>query len=304
MKICVVGSGGVGGYFGAKLAKAGHDVTFLARGAHYDAIKAKGLLVKSTDGNFQVDNVKVVNSIKDFVNPELVLFCVKTYDTDFAAQELASVVSLNTVILTFQKGIENDFELKKYLTKGEVYPGIAYIISQISEPGVISNTGGLKKLIFGDRSYANNVKLKTIELLMRDSFINATLSDDINRDLWKKYVFILAFAGMTAICRSNIGKILKDKTTFKLYKDCMQEALNVASILKINLPRTIYDDTLKTTIDTQPESKSSLLHDIENNKQTEIETLHGTLVRIAKERKILVPINELIYGSVRLWSQK
>lgn len=299
MKIYVVGAGGVGGFFGGLLAKNGQDVTFVCRGDHYKAIKENGLKVKSLIGDFIVKQVKVVDSISKIKNPDLVIFAVKTYDTEAAAKELKSVINENTVVITFQNGIENDLVIKKITGSKNVYPGVAYVISARTKPGVIEQTGGLRKLIFGDRNNPENSSLRKVEKVMQDAGIDALLSDDITRDLWKKYMFIVAFSGMTAVCRSPIGKILADPITLDSYERCVREAIRVAKTHGVAVASDTFENIMTISKNTVPESKSSLLIDIENGRKNEIETLNGTLVKLARNYGIDVPVNELIYGAIK-----
>src|SRR3989338_8093020 len=300
MKIYIVGTGGVGGYFGGLLAKAWNDITFVARGEHYNAIKENGLLVKNTQGDFLIKPAQVIKNFSEIKNPDLILFTVKTYSTQPVAQELKSDVNENTIIITFQNGVNNDHEIKKYIQNAQVYPGVAFLISTKINPGVIKQIGGLRRLIIGDRNNPNNEKLKDVVELIKKAGIDIVSSDDIARDLWKKFMFIVAFSGMTAVCRSPIGKILADPITESLYKRCVQEAIQVAKAFDVSVPNDVFTTIMKTTTDTNPASKSSLLVDVENGRKNEIETLNGTLVRFAKENNIEVPINELIYGAIKL----
>lgn len=304
MKIYVIGTGGVGGYFGGVLAKAGNDVTFVARGEHYLAIKEKGLTVKNVLENFTIKAAKAVQNISEIKNPELIIFTVKTYDTESVSKELGAVVNNDTIIITFQNGVDNDSEIKKQIKNASVYPGVAYLISSRKEPGVIEQVGGLRRLIFGDRNDKGNLKLKEIEQLMKQASIDAVCSDNITRDIWKKFMFIVAFSGMTAICRSPIGKILVDPVTKSVYERCAREAVEVAKAIGVNVANDAFETIMKTSTNTAPDSKSSLLIDIENKRKTEIETLNGTLVRFAKEKNIDVPINELIHAAIKLLNSK
>jgi 2-dehydropantoate 2-reductase len=303
MKIYIVGSGGAGGYLGGLLAKSGMDVTFVARGEHYQAIKDEGLKIKSVLGDFEVRSAQVINNISDIKNPDLIIFTVKTYDTDQTAKELASVVNNSTIVISLQNGVDNDHQIKKHLTHVEVYPGVAYLVSTKTKPGLIEQTGGPRKFIFGDRNDPQNPKLKEIEKCMREAGADALVSDDITRDLWKKFMFILAFSGMTAICRSPIGKILKDPVTQALYERCTKEAIEVAQSMNIRVEDKAFENIMTTSGSFPPDSKSSLLVDIENQRKTEIETLNGSLVRLAKNMKIDVPMNELIYGAIKLFQE-
>jgi len=243
---------------------------------------------------------QVIKNFSEIKNPDLILFTVKTYSTQPVAQELKSDVNENTIIITFQNGVNNDHEIKKYIQNAQVYPGVAFLISTKINPGVIKQIGGLRRLIIGDRNNPNNEKLKDVVELIKKAGIDIVSSDDIARDLWKKFMFIVAFSGMTAICRSPIGKILADSITRSVYEKCVKEAIAVAKAMKVNVADNVFESIMKTSTDTVPESKSSLLVDVENGRKNEIETLNGTLVRFAKENNIEVPINELIYGAIKL----
>jgi 2-dehydropantoate 2-reductase len=299
VKIYTVGTGGVGGYFGGMLAKARDDVTFVCRGEQYKAVKANGLLVKSVAGDFTVKPAQVVEHISDISHPDLILFSVKTYDTETVAKELSSVVKKDTIIITFQNGVENDLRIKEQIKSDNIFPGVAYVISARTQPGVISQTGGLRKLIFGNRDRIHNPKLKDVELRMKKAGIDAVYSDDITRDLWKKFMFIVAFSGMTAVCKKPIGSVLSHKETEELYEICVREAIEVAKANSIRIEENAFESIMTISRNTAPESKSSLLLDIENNRRNEIETLNGALIQIANRVKIDVPMNTFIYGVMK-----
>ena len=303
MKIFIVGTGGLGGYFGGLLARTGNDVTFLARGEHYKAIKQHGLIIESDLGDFRIHPAKLVGSISEIVNPDLIIFAVKTYDTEGVAQELAHVVDDHTIIISFQNGIDNDHEIKKYIKNAKVFPGLAYVVSRRIAPGLIKQTGGLGKLVFGDRESSNNEQLEAVTEIMRDAGIEASISDDIVRDLWHKFIFICAFSGMTATCRANIGQVLSHPVAAIAFEKCVKEAIVVAKALKVNIASTVFHDVMGITKTVAPDSKSSLLLDTENNSKNEIEALNGTLVRLAHGCHIDVPVNELIYGAIKLSSK-
>lgn len=300
MKIYIVGSGGLGGYFGGLLAKSGQDVTFVARGLHYEAMKQDGLHVKSIGGNFSINPVKIIRTFSEITQPDLIIFSVKTYDTEEIAKELNTVINSSTIIVTFQNGATNDFIIKKIINSENIFPGVAYVITTKTQPGLIEQTGGLRKLIIGDRNNPENQQLKQVVKTMKNAGIDATLSDDISRDVWKKYMFIVAFSGMTAICRSPIGKILSDPVTRSVYELCVKEAISVAQASGANVADNAFDAIMATSTNTASGSKSSLLVDIENNRKNEIETLNGALVRLAKNKNIKIPINETIYGAIKL----
>jgi len=299
IKIYVIGTGGVGGYFGGVLAKAGNDVTFVARSDHYEAITKNGLVIKSVAGDFDIKPAKVIKDPTDIISPDLILFTTKTYQTEEAAKQLASIVLPKTIIITFQNGIDNDYQIRKFIPVGKVYPGIAYIISTKISPGIISQTGGPRKLIFGDRSNPNNQELKKIADLMTQSGVDAILSDNITRDLWKKFLFIVPFAGLTARYRKTIGEILSNPNLRPVYEQCLDEVVGVARGIGVELGDDIFNSIMTLSDNFAPSSKSSLLIDIENGRPTEIEALHGALLRLAHENGVPVPVNEQIYSEIK-----
>lgn len=299
MKIYVVGTGGVGGYFGGLLARAGQDVTFVARGEHLQAIRRKGLVVKSVAGDFTVAPAQAIGEVAQIVDPDLVLFTVKSYDTKEAARELAAMVHEGTTIISFQNGVDNDLQIREEVQRGDIFPGAAYVVSTKTHPGLIEQTGGPRKLIFGDRDNPGNPRLKEIEQLFQSAAIDATASDDITRDLWEKFIFINAFSGMTALCLSPIGEVLGDSRTRALFERCLREAISVARAMRVDIAESRFDAMMATALNFAPDSKSSLLVDVEAGRRNEIEALNGALARFGRQHGVDVPINELIYGAIK-----
>ncbi|KKQ23870.1 MAG: 2-dehydropantoate 2-reductase [Candidatus Roizmanbacteria bacterium GW2011_GWC2_37_13] len=303
MKIYIVGSGGVGGYLGGLLAKTSTNyVTFVARKDHFQAIKKNGLQINRVKGNFLIKPAQVISSLREIKNPDLILFTVKTYDTQEAAKQLNEIVNDKTIIITFQNGVENDLEIKKYVKKGLVFPGVAYLISTRIKPGVIEQiggVGGIGRFIIGDRNNSTNEKLDRIVKIMREAEIDAVLSKNITQDIWKKFVLISAFSGITTLYKKRIGEIIKDNNLKTEYENCVRETIKVAKALKVDLPENIFEITMATTEKTNPASKSSLLVDVERGGRNEIETLNGTVIKYAKQFNINIPINNKIYSSIK-----
>jgi 2-dehydropantoate 2-reductase len=303
MKIAIIGTGGVGGYFGGLLARAGEQVTFVARGEHFAKMRESGLTVKNVEGDFHLEHVNVVDSISKLERPDLVLITTKTYDRDSAARDLIQVVGPETIVIPIQNGIDNDVRVREILTVPQVYTGLAYIISARTAPGIIEQTAGPRTIIFGDRTNPSNPKLKQVESVMKSAGIRATFAEDIDRELWLKFLWITTFAGMTSMCRSPIGRIVNDPEAFRFYLACLDEALAVAQALKLKVGPADREEIVRKSEHYQhtgSQAKSSMLIDIENGRPTEIEALNGTLVRMAREAGVSVPHHEAIYHSVRL----
>ena len=306
MKIAIIGTGGVGGYYGGLLARTGEDVTFVARGEQYQALKQNGLSVRSVDSDFKISPVKVIDSVTDLESPDLILITTKTYDRDNVAQQLSRVVKdSSTIIISLQNGIDNDLQIKKLLPVAKIYPGLTYIISARTAPAVIEQTAGPRTILFGERNNPENTELKIIEGVMRKAGIRASACADIDRELWTKFLWITTFAGMTALCRSSIGLIVKDEAAFALYIKCLDEGISVARaegfIFSAEDRQKIIDKSEQYK-NVGSDSKSSLLIDMENKRSTEIEALNGAIVRLAIKHGLQVPVHEAIYNSVRISS--
>ncbi len=305
MKVHIIGTGGVGGFFGGMLAKAGKDVTFVARGEHYRSMLKDGLLVKSIRGDFHIPKPRLIRSVKDIERPELILIFVKTYDTHKVASDLASIVSSRTIIVTFQNGLENDIEIKRAVRIGDVFPGFAYINSHKVRPGLIRHVSGPCSFHYGSRPGSTSCPLGRVDQLFRSAQIDATISKDIEKDMWIKHVWIAAFSGMTAITRSPAGLILDDSCGRGLFERCLDEAIAVANSQGVLFSRE--EERMirnKMELFRGRNVKSSLLVDIENKRRTEAETIHGILVKYASFRQLEIPVIKLIYTATRLYESQ
>ncbi len=303
MHIAVIGVGGVGGYFGGLLARAGERVTFVARGEQYDALKSGGLTVKSVEGEFSLRPVTVLSSISELSDLDLVLVATKTYHRDDVARELAKVVGPETIVIPLLNGIDNAERIREILPVGRVVPGLAYIISARTAPGVIEQTAGPRTLIFGDPQHPSDPRLLEIEHRMKAAGVLATCSPSIERELWSKFLWIVTFAGMTSLCRAPIGAIVNDERAHALLLRCFDEAVAVAEASGVSVGPNPRAETIKKMENyrtTGSHAKASMLVDIEHGRPTEIEALNGKIVQLAEEFRIQVPIHESIYTAVRL----
>jgi 2-dehydropantoate 2-reductase len=306
MKIYVIGTGGVGGFYGGLLAGHGCDVTFVARGDHYAAIAKNGLEVKSVVGDFTIHPAKVISSIAEIEVPDLVLITVKTYDTEEVCKQLSQIVNKDTIVMSLQNGVDNDEHIKRHIKNAIVVPGCVYIGAEKAAPGLIVQTGGPMKLVFGSKDKSIESRLLAVEKLMKDAQLDVTYAKDIDKGLWTKFLFIIPFAGMTSICRSPIGAIVNDPGTYALFKRCLSESLQVAQKLGIDVGErecTKIIERCEGYRHTEMGAKSSMLVDIENGRQTEIETLNGKVCQLAAQVGMDVPVNEVIYNSIRLYNR-
>jgi len=300
MKFAVMGTGGVGGFFGGKLAKAGEDVWFVARGEHLETMKSRGLSVYSTEGDFSIPPSSITDDLNKIGAVDVVLFCVKSYDTESAAQKLTPLLSENTIIISLQNGIDNEEKIQRHVTAGTVYGGLANIFSTITAPGVVTETGGPKKIIFGPLTppSSNDLRGQKILDVMRNAGINASLSSDIRSDMWKKFVFISAVGGITALTRLTLGEILAVDDTRTLLRDAMDETSAVAHASGANIEPQFIDTLFEMMKTFDKNSRSSLYHDLAHDRPLEIEALSGTVIRHGEELGIPTPIHRTIYASL------
>ena len=300
MKFAVIGTGGVGGYFGGMLAKSGEDVWFTARGGHLAAMQVHGLRVLSTGGGFHIPPGRITGKPAEIGPVDVVLFCVKSYDTVSAAQELAPLLTNETIIISLQNGVDNEEKIQQTVSTGTVFGGVAYIYSTITSPGVVSETGGPKKIVFGPLTECDGDSpraKKTLDAMLAAG-INATLTEDIATALWKKFVFISAVGGMTALTRLTLGEILAVDVSRALLADAMREGVAVARALNISIEDEYLDTVFETLKKFDNNSRSSLYYDLVHEKPMEIDALSGTIVRYGEKLRMATPIHATIYASL------
>jgi 2-dehydropantoate 2-reductase len=299
----VVGAGGIGGYFGGLLAHAGQDVTFLARGEHLKAMREDGLRIETADRRYDIGNVRAYDAATDREPFDVVLFCVKTYDNAAAAAAVEGVVGDGTVVLSIQNGMDNDSEIQRLLPPARVYPAVAHIVSARVAPGVIRRSGGAGTVTFGDPAEPDNAVLRAVADVMRAAGIDATASSDIERARWEKFVFIVAFSGMTTLCRAPIGAVLNDPVAMRLYRRCVAEAVATARAGGVDVgPATgaAALDRTETYRGRDENATSSMLRDVLAGRPTEVESLNGAVVRRAADHGLDVPVNSAIYTGIKL----
>jgi 2-dehydropantoate 2-reductase len=299
MRIAVVGAGGTGGYFGGLLARAGEDVTFIARGATLAALRAGGLTVESrVEGTFTVP----VHATDDpaTVGPvDLVLFCVKAYDTTTAAEQIAPLVGPDTMILSVQNGIDNEERIAEAVGPAPVIGGIAGVSVHSRAPGVIAVDHEPGALRFGE--LAGGASQRTERLLrvfQRAPFI-ATLDPDIYTQLWEKFVFICALSGVTSLVRLPIGPILRHPETTQLFRGVMAETALVGRARGARLPDERVAEWFQEMAEINPMVYGSMYHDLAAGRRLEVEALNGTVVRFGHDLGIPTPLNFAIFAALK-----
>ncbi len=299
MRIAIMGAGGVGGYFGALLARAGEDVTFIARGEHLIAMKRNGLQIRSPEGDFKI-KVKATNDPSDVGPMDLVLFCVKAYDTEEAALQVKPMISEDTTVISLQNGVEKEEILGRILGTEHIMGGLCGVSAFIEAPGVITHHAG-KLLTFGEMDGSQSTRGKRIWEVLKNADIYAILSQDIIKAEWEKFTFICAVAGLCCLTRLPIVTILQFKEITQLYIDTMKEVIEVGCKRGVDLDQEeLIERFLNIFKGASPEIKPSMLRDLENRKQIEVEPLHGTVVRFGRALEVPTPINEVIYACLKV----
>jgi 2-dehydropantoate 2-reductase len=301
MKFAVIGAGGVGGYFGGKLAHSGAEVWFVARGAHLDAMRTNGLRVHSFEGNWVVPPGKMTDTPNEIGTADVILFCVKSYDTESAAQTLDPLLAPETLVISLQNGVDNEEKIQRIIPRGIVFGGVSYIYSTITAPGVITHTVGPTKIVFGalQKEHAETMRrAQSIHQTMRNAGINAELSENIQIELWKKFIFIAAVGGMTALTRLTLGEILAVPATRDVLGDAMRETLALAHARGIGLPADFVEQVFEILKRYDNNSRSSLYHDLVHGKRLEIEAFSGYVMREGQRLGIPTPVHRAIYAAL------
>jgi 2-dehydropantoate 2-reductase len=299
MRIVVMGTGGTGGFYGGLLARAGDDVTFIARGPHLDAIRERGLTVQSRlAGDFTIP-ARATADPSEIGRVDLVLFCVKTYDTEAAAALIRPVVGPDTVILSLQNGIDNDERIARVVGRGTAIGAAAQVNAHVKEPGMIAQTAGAGRVIFG--ADAGNLGRRNEQLFQhcKDAGIAAELQPDIKAVLWNKFVFICGFSGVTALTRLTIGPILGCQQTTRLFKGTMEEVMAVAASQGVALAEGGPDQALTIAGRLEPWAIGSMAHDLASGRRLELESLNGAVVRLGQAKGVPTPFNFAIYAALK-----
>jgi 2-dehydropantoate 2-reductase len=303
VRIAVYGAGGVGGYFGGRLAEAGHEVHLIARGAHLDALRANGLRVRSGRGDIEV-RVPATADPAGIGPCDIVLFCVKSYDTLDAAAHLAPMLGGSTGVVSLQNGVDNEAAIAGVIGWHHVIGGASFIFATVAEPGVIEHTGGPSSLSFGEWDGTRSERVRAFADACVAAGIPTEVPDDIQVVLWSKYAFICAQAGLTATTRLPIGEIRSDPAALALLRALVEEVVAVAQAEGVALPDTVVDGHLRSIMALPEGGRSSLYHDLMAGHRLELEALHGTLTRLADKHAIPAPAARAVYAILSPWAAR
>jgi 2-dehydropantoate 2-reductase len=300
MKILVMGSGGVGGYFGGRLAAAGHDVTFVARGAHLQALLKDGLLLDSQLGNAEVKPAKAVQDPAEAGVPDIILFATKMGDTEGAAKQLAPIAGKGVPIVTFQNGVEGPEIIARVLPDAHVVAGVARIASHISRPGVIEHRSPFARIEFGEPGGAANALLEEFHSVCKAAGIDAILSKDIRRGVWMKFAMLAPFSGLTTLTQRTAGPLRTNPKTRALFEDAIREVIAVGTAEGAAFGAGDFEGLMKTVDGNPPAMTSSMSHDRQAGKPLELEYLSGAVVRIGEKHGVPTPTHRFITQALAL----
>jgi 2-dehydropantoate 2-reductase len=302
MRIAVMGTGGVGGYFGARLAQGGHEVVFVARGRQLQALRTHGLRVESPLGDVHLPDIQVTDEPAEIGIADLVLFTVKLWDTQAAAVAIKPLLGENTAVVSFQNGVVKDDILRQSLGAGHVIGGVCYIAATIAEPGVIRHSGTLAKLEFGEYDGSLSPRIRQFRDACAGSGIDAEISDRIEQTIWEKFVFLVGLSGTTSLARSAIGPIRDHPRSRAFLRDVMDEVVRVARAQGVPLPADYADERLAFT-DTVPATMtSSMHHDLEHGNRLEVSWLSGDVVERGARLGVATPCNRAISDILSIYS--
>jgi 2-dehydropantoate 2-reductase len=301
MRIAVMGAGGVGGFYGGRLARAGCDVTFIARGAHLAALRERGLTIENeAQGDIHIPKVQATDDPAGIGPVDLVLFSVKLWDSEAAARAVKPIVEPDTAVLSLQNGVLKDDVLRREFGARAVMGGVGYVATHIARPGVIHQTGTIQRMVFGEYDGRRSPRAKRLLDAALAAGIQAELSVDVRRAIWEKYVFLVGLSGTTATMRKPIGAIRGNAQARAFLYELMKEVVAVGRAHGVALPEDYAAQRLAFA-DTLPEDMSSSMHhDLEQGNRLEVEWLSGGVVKLGAEAGVPTPANRAVWDILAL----
>jgi len=302
MRIAAMAAGAVGGYFGARMAAAGHDVFFIARGANLAAIKKDGLRIESVHGDLHLEKPNATDDPKSVGPVDIVLFAVKLWDTEKAAELTRPLVGPATRVIALQNGVDSVERVSAILGTEQTVGGAAYIASTIAAPGVIKQTSSFAMLRFGRADKKPDAVLQAFLEAGKAAKLDIAMPDDIERELWQKFIFLTAMAGSTASLRSPIGPIRADPELRGFFRQLMEEAFAVGKAKGVSLDPAYLDSRMDFLMNkVEPGMKASMAHDLERGNRLELDWLAGRVRELGRQYKIPTPASDTVYTVLKLY---
>jgi 2-dehydropantoate 2-reductase len=302
MRIAIMGSGGLGGYFGARLAQGGADVHFVARGKHLEAMRSNGLRIAGPEP-LHVPKVHATDTPAEIGVADVVMLCVKLWDTEQAIEQIRPMVGPETAIVSFQNGVLKDQYLRAAFGESQLMGGVGYIATTIEAPGVIRQTGPMQRLLFGEFDGSRSARGEALLAACLAGGIKAELSDHILREIWQKYVFLVGLSGTTTTIRKTIGPIRSHPQTRAFLHDVMHEVVAVGRAHGVALPENYAQVRLQLADDVSPEMTSSMHHDLQRGNRLEVRWLAGGVVELGKAKGVPTPLNRAIADILALHAE-
>ena len=298
MKIAIMGTGGVGGYYGGLLAQCGHDVTFIARGMHLKAIQENGLQVKSIFGDFHIQPAQATDDPGQIGLVDLILFCTKTYSIDEAAQQIRSLVGPDTNVLPLQNGIDAADRIGAIIGMQHMLGGATWISSAVEAPGVIKQISQFRRVVMGELDGQVTPRVQAVHKAFDETGITAELSENILKIMWTKFVFISMASGLGSLTRLPIGSYRSVPETRAMMTSLMREVETLARVQGIELDKDVVQKSLDFVDNASPHIRPSMQLDVEAGRRSEIESMIGVVGRKGRELDIPTPVSDMVYASL------
>jgi len=298
MKIAMIGTGGVGGYYGGLLAHYGEEVTFLARGAHLEAIREHGLQIKSIHGDLRIVPARATDDPAQIGQVDLALFCVKTFDTEQLAQEISPILGSNTVLLSLQNGVDAAERIGNVVGMEHMLAGATWISSAVEAPGVIRQVSQFRRIVLGELDGSLTSRLQAIYAAFQKTGLTVEMTQDIQKVLWTKFIFISAASSLGSLTRLPIGDYRLVPETRSLIIQLMKEVEVVARAQGVTLEADVVERTLDFIDQLAPQIKASMQLDVETGRRSEIESMIGVIGRKGRQAGVPTPVADMIYATL------
>jgi 2-dehydropantoate 2-reductase len=299
VKIAIMGTGGVGGYYGALLAKSGHEVTFIARGEHLEAIRKNGLAIKSVLGDFLIRPALATDNPADAGPAEVVIFASKTYHIDDAARAIMPMIGPDTVVIPFQNGVDAADRIGAVIGHEHVAGGVTWLSAAIEAPGVIGQYSQFRRIVIGEFDGRPTARVNAVCEALKGAGATVEQVDNIVQVLWTKFVFISAISALGALTRVTIGEYRSVPETRAVLIDALNETFAVAQAKGVSLEAGLIDKTIEFIDGAPPDMKPSMQRDIESGRRCELESMIGIVVRLGEELHVPTPVMHQTYAAIK-----
>jgi 2-dehydropantoate 2-reductase len=303
MKIAMMGSGGVGGFLGGRLAHAGYDVSFIARGAHLAAMRSNGLTIESdVHGDIRIPAVRATDDPASLGTVDLVILSVKLWDTEAAVRQIKPLLKHGTGVLSLQNGVIKDDILRRELGEAPVMGGVCYVATTIARPGVILQTGAMQRVVIGEYDRRPSERTHLLHQALLKAGVTAELSGDVRRAIWEKYAFLVGISATTTAMRATIGPIRKNPRTRAFLLEIFRETVAVGRAHGIALPSDYADACLARADGLPDEMTASMAHDLARGNRLEVEWLSGGVAQLGAAAGVPTPANRAVWDILALYA--